>query len=101
MGAADTSLRVAEPDGFRVEHAGLPARPRGVGRDSALRRLLAGGDALAVMLALTIALVVPGLPAGGHRILWGVVGSPADHGAVQALRPVRPRCQADQLLDRR
>ena len=76
MSAADTSLRVAEPDGFRVEHAGLPARPRGVGRDPALRRLLAGGDALAVMLALTIALVVPDLPARGHRILWGVVAVP-------------------------
>ncbi len=40
------------------------------------RRLLAAGDALAVMLALTVALVIPGLPAGGHRILWGVVAVP-------------------------
>ena len=28
------------------------------------------------MLALIVALVIPGLPAGGHRILWGVVAVP-------------------------
>jgi exopolysaccharide biosynthesis polyprenyl glycosylphosphotransferase len=69
-------MPVAPPDRLRGERAGLPARPRSLGRDSALRRLLAGGDALAVMLALIAALVLPGLPAGGHRILWGVVAVP-------------------------
>ena len=39
-------------------------------------RYLAIGDALAVMLALTVALVIPGPPAAGRRILWGVVAVP-------------------------
>jgi exopolysaccharide biosynthesis polyprenyl glycosylphosphotransferase len=76
MGAADTSVPVAEPARLPLGQAGLPVRPRGVGIDSAMRRLLAVGDALAVMLALSIALLVPGLPAGGHRILWGLVAVP-------------------------
>jgi exopolysaccharide biosynthesis polyprenyl glycosylphosphotransferase len=76
METVGTSLPVAGPDGLRAEHAGHSARPRSVGRDSALRRLLAAGDALAVMLALAVALVIPGLPGAGHRILWGVVAVP-------------------------
>ncbi|HEY4827768.1 MAG TPA: sugar transferase [Solirubrobacteraceae bacterium] len=75
MATVGTSLPVR--DGLRKERSGLPARPRSLGRDSALRRLLAAGDALAVMLALIVGLVVPGLHAGaGHRILWGVVAVP-------------------------
>ena len=34
------------------------------------------GDALAVLLALTVALVIPGPPGAGRRILWGVVAVP-------------------------
>ena len=52
------------------------ARPHRVGKDAALRRLLAVGDALAVMLALTVALVIDETPSAGHRILWGVVAVP-------------------------
>ena len=62
--------------GFGESTRGYAARPRSLGRDSALRRLLAAGDALAAMLALLVALVIPGLPAGGHRVLWGVVAVP-------------------------
>jgi exopolysaccharide biosynthesis polyprenyl glycosylphosphotransferase len=76
MRAADTSVPTAEPARLPVEHPGLPARPRGVGIDSALRRLLAVGDTLAVILALSIAFLVPGLPGSGHRILWGLVAVP-------------------------
>ena len=76
MGALRTPLSVAEPDSLLVEERHFPTRPRSVGKDSALRRLLAIGDALAVMLALTVALVIPGVPADGRRILWGVVAVP-------------------------
>jgi len=76
MATVGTSLPVAPPEGLGGKHAGLPARPRSLGRDSALRRLLAAGDALAVMLALILALVLTGLAAGGHRILWGVAAVP-------------------------
>jgi exopolysaccharide biosynthesis polyprenyl glycosylphosphotransferase len=41
-----------------------------------LRRLLAAGDAAAVILALTVALMLPGTSAAGHRLLWGLVALP-------------------------
>ena len=59
-----------------VEYGPQPARPRHVSRDSALRRLLAVGDAGAVMLALAVALVIPDAPSAGHRILWGFAAVP-------------------------
>ena len=52
------------------------ARPASVGKDSALRRLLAAGDAAAVLLALTIALLAPRTSAPTHRLLWGLVAVP-------------------------
>ncbi len=76
MGALGTHVEVAEGDGWLVEYGPQPARPRHVSRDSALRRLLAVGDAGAVGLALAVALVMPEMPATGHRILWGVAAVP-------------------------
>jgi len=76
MGAVRAPLGVAEPDALLADGRRAPVRPRSVGKDSALRRLLAIGDALAVVLALTVALVIPALPAVGHRILWGLVAVP-------------------------
>jgi exopolysaccharide biosynthesis polyprenyl glycosylphosphotransferase len=73
MGAVHSPPRVG-PDALIVDRTS--ARPRSVGKDAALRRLLAAGDALAVLLALTAALVVPGLPEAGRRILWGVAAAP-------------------------
>ena len=52
------------------------ARPASVGKDSALRRLLAAGDAAAVLLALMIALLAPRTSAPTHRLLWGLVAVP-------------------------
>jgi exopolysaccharide biosynthesis polyprenyl glycosylphosphotransferase len=76
MEAMGTPLDVAEANGLLVDHTHLRARPLSVDKDSALRRLLAAGDAVAVMTALTVALVVPGTPAAGRRILWGVAAVP-------------------------
>ena len=73
MGAVHSPPRVAH-DALIVDRTS--ARPRSVGKDAALRRLLALGDALAVLLALTVALVVPDLPEAGRRILWGVAAAP-------------------------
>ena len=60
MGAVHSPPRVA-PDALIVDRTS--GRRRSVGKDAALRRLLAAGDALAVLLALTVALVRP-RPAG-------------------------------------
>jgi exopolysaccharide biosynthesis polyprenyl glycosylphosphotransferase len=76
MEAMGTPVGVAEASGLLVDRSQPSARPRSVGKDSALRRLLAAGDAVAVMIALTVALVVPGTPATGRRILWGVAAVP-------------------------
>ena len=46
-------------------------------RDSVLRRLLAAGDAAAVLLALLVALVIPDSPYDtAHRLPWGLVAIP-------------------------
>jgi exopolysaccharide biosynthesis polyprenyl glycosylphosphotransferase len=74
MGVVHSPLDVGRPDGLLAPR--VSARPRSVGKDAALRRLLALGDALAVLLALTIALVIGGPPEPGGRILWGVVAVP-------------------------
>jgi exopolysaccharide biosynthesis polyprenyl glycosylphosphotransferase len=76
MGASHTSLPVAEPDALGIGHTGLGARPWRLGGDSALRRMLAAGDALGVGVALLIAVVIPGLPDAGHQVLWGVFAVP-------------------------
>jgi exopolysaccharide biosynthesis polyprenyl glycosylphosphotransferase len=44
--------------------------------DSALRRLLALGDVVAVMAALVVAIVVPPVAPAGHEVLWGLVAMP-------------------------
>ena len=46
MGVLGTPVGVAGGDGLLVEYGPQPARPRHVSRDSALRRLLAVGDAV-------------------------------------------------------
>jgi exopolysaccharide biosynthesis polyprenyl glycosylphosphotransferase len=76
MEAVGAPLGVAEPDELLVDHTIHPARTHRAGKDSALRRLLAVGDALAVLLALAVALVIPEKPGVGHRILWGLVAVP-------------------------
>jgi exopolysaccharide biosynthesis polyprenyl glycosylphosphotransferase len=68
--------------GFAERNGGLLGSPRHSARpgqgamDSALRRLLATGDALAVVLALGIALLIPADPVAGHRVLWGLPAVP-------------------------
>ena len=74
MGVVNTPLDVGQPDALLAER--VSARPRSVGKDAALRRLLALGDALAVLLALAVALVVGGPPDAGRQIVWGVAAIP-------------------------
>lgn len=74
MGAVGTPLGVAPTDAPLVNP--VSARPVRVSKDSALRRLLATGDALAVLLALSVALVIPGLSGAGRRVLWGAAAVP-------------------------
>ncbi|MGB0092951.1 MAG: sugar transferase [Solirubrobacteraceae bacterium] len=44
--------------------------------DAALRRLLAAGDASAVLLALVIAVALAGQQPGARQVLWGLVAVP-------------------------
>src|SRR5262245_9415165 len=76
MEAVGTPLGVAEPDGLPADGTRHAVRSGHVGKDSALRRLLALGDGAAVLLALNLALLIPNKPSAGHRILWGVVAVP-------------------------
>jgi exopolysaccharide biosynthesis polyprenyl glycosylphosphotransferase len=50
--------------------------PRRAARDPALRRLLFGGDALAVLGALVLALTLAPASPGSHNFLWGVFAVP-------------------------
>lgn len=45
-------------------------------RDSTIRRSLALSDVIAVLIALTAAIVVAGRPAQGSRLLWGLAAIP-------------------------
>jgi exopolysaccharide biosynthesis polyprenyl glycosylphosphotransferase len=45
-------------------------------RDAILRRLLAGVDAVAVLVAMSLALVLSDFPRLGERVLWGVAAVP-------------------------
>jgi exopolysaccharide biosynthesis polyprenyl glycosylphosphotransferase len=45
-------------------------------RDWALRRLFAGGDTVAILLALLIALTLPQRPRLVHQLLWGLAAVP-------------------------
>jgi len=74
MGVVRSRLDVGRPDALLAPRA--PVRPRSVGKDAALRRLLALGDALAVLVALTTALVIGDPPEPGGRIVWGLVAVP-------------------------
>jgi exopolysaccharide biosynthesis polyprenyl glycosylphosphotransferase len=47
-----------------------------LGRDAILRRLLAGIDGLAVLLAMAGTLVLSGFPRFGERTLWGLAAAP-------------------------
>lgn len=76
MEVLGTRVGLAEPDGMLVDYRRHPTRPRHVERDSALRRLLAAGDAAAVIIALALAVVIPGAPAAAHRVLWGALTVP-------------------------
>src|SRR6201989_1634653 len=76
MEVMGTPLGVADANGLLGDDRELGARPARVGKDVALRRLLAAGDAVAVILALAIALMRPGMSSAGHRLLWGLVAVP-------------------------
>jgi exopolysaccharide biosynthesis polyprenyl glycosylphosphotransferase len=76
MGVMGTPLGVAEANRLLGDHRQHPARPIRVGKDAALRRLLAAGDAAAVIVALTTALMLPGTSAAGHRLVWGLFAVP-------------------------
>jgi len=71
-----TPVGMAETNRLLRDHRQRPARPLRVGKDAALRRLLAIGDAAAVVLALTVSLMHPGMSEAGHRLLWGLVAVP-------------------------
>jgi FlaA1/EpsC-like NDP-sugar epimerase len=64
-----TAARAADEIGQRSAVA------RGA-RDGALRRLLAAGDAVSVLIALAIALQISPMAAGGHSLVWGLVVIP-------------------------
>jgi exopolysaccharide biosynthesis polyprenyl glycosylphosphotransferase len=76
MGVTGTPLGVADANKLLGDDGRVGTRSSRVGKDAALRRLLAAGDAAAVFLALTAALMMPGARASGHRLLWGVVAVP-------------------------
>src|SRR5581483_939740 len=76
MDVVGSGVGVAEPDGRLLDAPRHPVRRRHGAMDSALRRLLATGDALAVALALGIALLIPTGPVAGHRIFWGLATVP-------------------------
>jgi exopolysaccharide biosynthesis polyprenyl glycosylphosphotransferase len=75
--AATTKVLASERHASHVRpHAPLTwsiDRRRG---DTVLRRLLAAGDAIAVLVALSLALTLPGLSTPGHRLLWGLIAVP-------------------------
>jgi exopolysaccharide biosynthesis polyprenyl glycosylphosphotransferase len=76
MGAVvGAPLGIAAADGVSLDQA-RDLRGRRASHDASLRRLLAAGDATAVGLALTLALVIPGTPSPGLRILWGLLAVP-------------------------
>jgi exopolysaccharide biosynthesis polyprenyl glycosylphosphotransferase len=76
MGVVGHGAGFAEHDGTLLASPRNPVHPRHGAMDSALRRLLATGDALAVALALSVALVIPAGPLAGHRIVWGLAAVP-------------------------
>src|SRR5947209_3857170 len=69
---ATPAVTVAELDARHLE----ASRKRKLGPDAAVRRLLALGDALAVMGALVAAIIIPPVSPGGHQVLWGLVAMP-------------------------
>ena len=76
MGVVGHGVGFAGHDGTLLASPRDPVHPRHGAMDSALRRLLATGDALAVALALSVALVIPAGPLAGHRIVWGLAAVP-------------------------
>jgi exopolysaccharide biosynthesis polyprenyl glycosylphosphotransferase len=72
MAVPRLKARLAEPRSVALERA----HSRPLGRDATLRRLLAAGDALAVLISLALALVVSGRPGAGDRLLWGAAVLP-------------------------
>ena len=49
---------------------------RRLSHDTVLRRLLGGGDAIAVAVALALTLALPGISPRPHEVLWGVLAVP-------------------------
>jgi exopolysaccharide biosynthesis polyprenyl glycosylphosphotransferase len=72
MDVVGSGVGFVDRNGTLLDSRRHPVRPGHGGMDSALRRLLATGDALAVALALAIALVIPAGPVTGHLALWGL-----------------------------
>lgn len=70
MEGAQTTLTTAES----VVDLSKLRRTSNTGADATLRRLLAAGDAVAVMLALVVAILLS--PEPGHQLVWGLVAVP-------------------------
>ncbi len=69
-------------------------------RDYLVRRLLALSDVIALALALALALTVFHADGRDRQLLWGLPTLPVWVVLFKALRPLRPRHQADQPHDR-
>jgi exopolysaccharide biosynthesis polyprenyl glycosylphosphotransferase len=66
------AVELAEPLPRQLESP----HKRTLSPDSALRRLLALGDAVAVMGALVAAIIIPPVSPRGHEVVWGLVAMP-------------------------
>lgn len=64
------AMRVTAPVASLRSEVLHTARARRASHDAAFRRVLAAGDANAVLLALAIAMVLDGRPGSGHRMIW-------------------------------
>ncbi len=71
MGVSSATRWTAE-----AELEATRALPRSLNLDSAVRRLLAAGDLFAVLVAMLLALTLPGRAHAGSRMLWGLVALP-------------------------
>lgn len=70
------AVRSPAPEIEEVRRGARGVPPKAASLDSALRRLLAAGDAVAVLIALALALVLAGRADVGSRMLWGLAALP-------------------------
>jgi len=76
QGSVTSTIDPSGAVGATAEPPSTLLHARSGGGDPALRRLLAGGDALAVCLSLLAALLISGRPHLGDRELWGLASVP-------------------------